>query len=136
MIKTFFKGDHTKLSPSFSAYEFDCKCDDCRATIIDLDLIDKLQKMRDSIGTKLVISSGYRCPSYQQQLRLRGYETAKGVSQHTLGKAVDVNNGVATGAELESYAREAGFKAVGVGKTWIHIDLRDDQERRWFYGKR
>lgn len=129
------KQGNLPIASNFNSNEFDCHCQDCKVTIIHPDLIIKLQKMRDEIGTKLSITSGYRCPNYQAQLRLRGYETAKGVSQHTKGMAADLTNGVANGAELESYAREASFKAVGVGKNWIHVDLRDDLVRRWFYSR-
>lgn len=116
----------------FRAAEFDCKCTDCKETLIDTELIDKLEAMRGILRSFLKITSGYRCSSYQEQLRLRGYETSVGPSQHQLGKAADITNGVSMGFELEEAARKAGFKSVGVGKDFIHVDLRPEV-RRWKY---
>jgi uncharacterized protein YcbK (DUF882 family) len=124
------------LSSNFASQEFNCPCSECKITLVDEELVAKLQKMHDDIGSKLKITSGYRCASHQKHLTMLGYETAKGVSQHQLGKAADVTNGVTPGGELEGYARDAGFKAVGVAQLWIHVDTRDDMDRRWFYTKK
>lgn len=132
MVNQYTKGCQDKLSINFKAYEFDCPCTECKITFIDSDLVSQLQKTRDYFKSKLAITSGYRCTNYQNQLRLRGYETAKGLSQHQLGKAADIANGVASGAELEEAARASGFTSVGVGKYFIHVDTRPGQ-RRWFY---
>ena len=127
------KGTDTQLSTHFTSREFDCPCSDCTKTLIDKELVSHLEAVRTSLGSVLHITSGYRCSSYQAQLKLRGYETASGISQHTLGKAADVSNGVMTGMELEGYARKVGFRAVGVGNHWIHVDMRSDKDRRWAY---
>ena len=76
---------------------------------------------------------GYRCARYQEILRRKGFETSTGISQHELGRAADITCHGLNGNDLEVYAREAGFKAVGVGARFIHVDLRDDVERRWEY---
>lgn len=41
--------------------------------------------------------------------------------------------GPLTGLELEKAARAVGFKAVGIGHNWVHLDIRMDKERRWEY---
>lgn len=135
MLFTYKKNEIQSLSLHFKTNEFQCPCSGCKSTLIDSELVEKLELLRKGMGTKLQITSAYRCPDKQKELRILGYETAKGISQHCLGKAADVTNGVARGAELEEEARKAGFKSVGVGKTWIHVDLRPE-ERRWFYAKR
>lgn len=132
MIIYYNKGEIKQLSPNFSLHEFECPCSDCKQTILDNELIKKLESMRGILGSKLTITSGYRCPNYQQQLRLRGYETAKGPSTHSQGKAADITNGVSLGGELEEAARKAGFESVGVGRNWCHVDLRPGF-RRWLY---
>lgn len=123
-----------KISEHFKVKEFFCKCKECSETLIDSELILRLERMRALTGP-LSITSGYRCQAYQDALRKAGFETATGVSQHTLGRAADVLNGVMLGAELEDCARKAGFEAVGVGRTWVHVDLRPGP-KRWFYSKR
>jgi uncharacterized protein YcbK (DUF882 family) len=138
-VKTYPKKAGVKLSDHFTSSEFDCPCDSCTETLIDERLIELLEPTRRALGAPLRINSGYRCSQYQEALRLRGYETACGISQHELGRAVDImlsGDGEATGAEIERAARAAGFKAVGVGHNWCHVDLRDDKERRWEYKSR
>lgn len=125
-----------QISDHFHSSELNCPCDVCRVTLVDTELVLRLEKLREGLGTTLTITSGYRCHNYQNELKLRGYEVASGTSQHELGKAADVTNGVALGIELEDEARKAGFLAVGVGKNWVHVDVRLDKERRWVYVKR
>lgn len=133
-VNTYQKGSNAILSTHFKSSEFDCKCPQCTETKIDSDLITLLEKIRENTGP-LKITSGYRCSHYQTELRLRGYETAVGVSQHELGRAADVTGEDTeySGAQLEQLARNAGFKAVGVGRSWVHVDLRNEKERRWTY---
>lgn len=123
------------ISKYFNKSEFLCPCGNCKDFEIDAELLEKLDAMRELHGGPLKVTSGYRCAAYQEQLKLRGYETATGVSQHTLGRAADVTDGVTPGYELEDQARKAGFKAVGVGKNWVHVDLRSDKDRKWSYVK-
>ncbi len=136
-LLTYPKDSNERLSTHFMLREFDCPCQVCVETILDSALISKLEALRAQTGP-LRINSGYRCSNYQTELRLRGYETATGVSQHTEGRAADVmsEDSRFSGVALESFARTAGFMAVGVGGTWVHVDLRDDKERRWEYTKR
>lgn len=135
MVFLYKKKENRQLSQHFNSSEFDCPCTNCKHTLIDLTMIEQLEKMRDLLGTKLVVTSGFRCPEYQQELKLKGYETAAGVSQHELGRAADVTNGVALGLELEEAASKAGFLAIGRGKHWVHVDMRTGKERRWSYAK-
>ncbi len=133
MINTYKKGSNVILSNNFTSNQFDCTCDQCKETLIDSDLVDKGDKMVLLLGTRLNINSGYRCAHKQQMLKIQGYETSKGISQHQLGKAMDISNGVATGMELAEAATLAGFRAIGRALHWVHVDLREDADRRWFY---
>ena len=133
MVKTYEKGSNTPLSNNFNSSLFDCHCDQCSTTLIDTDLINKAEKLVLLLGTKVNINSAYRCAHKQQMLRIQGLETSKGISQHQLGKAMDISNGVATGMELAEAALLAGFKAIGQASNWVHVDLRDDVVRKWYY---
>jgi len=132
-VQTYQKHQGTALSPYFTSSEFDCPCSHCSTTLIDSALADKLYLLRQAIKAPIKIGSGYRCSWYQADLRARGFETAAGVSQHELGKAVDFSSAGKTGQELETFARSVGFRAVGVASTWVHVDLREDKDRRWTY---
>jgi uncharacterized protein YcbK (DUF882 family) len=136
-LLTFRKGSDAKLSDHFTSNEFDCACNSAVCeTQIDEDLITKLEALRAQTGP-LKINSGYRCQAYQDELRARGYPTSAGPSTHSEGRAADVEptNTRLAGVTIEPLARAAGFMAVGVAPTWIHVDLRNDKIRRWTYAK-
>jgi uncharacterized protein YcbK (DUF882 family) len=131
------KGSDLYISKHFKRKEFDCKClTHCFTTIISIDLVERLEKLRGLVDAPLKITSGFRCAAYQSELRLRGYETASGVSQHELGNAVDIMSEPLTGKQLAEFAKQAGFKSIGVGHSFIHLDGRMDKERTWKYTKR
>lgn len=134
-VLQYKKKEGRKLSDHFISDEFDCPCDKCLVTLIDLTLVERLEQVRALLSAPLRINSGYRCQNYQTELKLRGYETATGISQHQLGKAADImaSEGDVSGGTLEALSRQAGFRAVGVGHSWVHVDLRDDKDRRWTY---
>lgn len=132
-MTSYPKGSDQAISENFKVNEFDCPCKGCKETVIDDDLITRLETLRKALGCPLKITSGFRCANHQAELRREGYETAKGVSQHELGRAADVMTEAHTGDQIEALARRAGFRAVGVGKHFVHLDLRADKDRRWTY---
>jgi uncharacterized protein YcbK (DUF882 family) len=87
--------------------------------------------MRKAVGP-LRITSAFRCKEHQASLRKSGILTAVGTSTHELGDAADI---LAIGKPIDVVLAEAPkhFKAIGIAKTFIHVDLRDDKERRWPY---
>lgn len=131
-ILRYKKGSKTQLSNHFKSREFDCPCNNCNFTLINKDLVSMLEGIRTSLGSPLKITSGYRCEDYQNVLKSKGYDTAKGISQHQLGNAADITNGVTPGYELEDLAQRVGFQSIGVGKKFIHVDTRPGH-RRWKY---
>ena len=120
-VKTYKKGDTTKLSKNFSVYEFRCglgsPCS-CPTTLIDDKLVEYLQKIRDHFGKPIDITSGYRCISYNSKIG-----GASG-SRHTKGQACDFQiDGVAP-LEIAQYAESIGIKGIGLYDTFVHIDTR------------
>jgi uncharacterized protein YcbK (DUF882 family) len=144
--RTYTKGDKIKLSANFDLFEFDCPCSypECTTTIVDDELVFKLQRLRDWVMRSVEITSGFRCAAHHEDLKKGGANQKKNIqdstvptvatnSQHLVGKAADIWVHGYTGAELEVEAREIGFMAVGVAKRWIHVDTRTDARRRWVY---
>lgn len=127
------KDGNKALSKYFALHEFHCPCDECEETLVEDELIVRLNKIRIYTGLPVRVTSGYRCMGHQAHLAESGAPTAVGVSQHCLGAAADIAVAGFRGLELEKVARRAGFKAVGVAENWIHVDLRDDKARRWSY---
>lgn len=131
------KGERKVLAPNFSTPEFECHCADksCVGQRISVSLVASLQKLAEDIKLPLIITSGYRCAAHQAALRASGLETAAGVSQHELGRAVDIQPRPLDGGTMKRLAERAGlyFKAIGTAKRFIHVDERSDKIRRWTY---
>ena len=123
-IKKFKKGVKSKLSKNFASTEFDCSCKKCTETLIDLDHIIKLQKLRDDLGSSIKINSGYRCPEHNANIG-----GAK-QSQHVLGTATDI---VVKDMAPDEVADSCEyFKGLGRYDSFTHIDSRDRiSKARW-----
>ena len=74
----------------FNSNEFSCKCGKCEEQMISIELVYKLECLRNLIHSPLKINEGFRCKGHQEDLKRRGYETSKGISQHELGNAADI----------------------------------------------
>lgn len=122
--------DH--LSDHFAAKEFNSKDPMCKVHMIRGDLVRRLEEVRIALDKSIYISSAYRTKEDQERLAKSGRETAKGISQHCLGAAADIYC-----SDMDALLEEVKkhFKAIGVAKTFIHVDLREDKERLWFYTK-
>jgi uncharacterized protein YcbK (DUF882 family) len=128
------KGSHDLLNPYFNQSEFQCQCHypDCIEQKISEDLLKKLTQLRQEVDHPIQITSGYRCHEHQWDLHLKGFETAKGISQHELGMASDI---IVPDVPLHLVWIKAQnyFQAIGYSNRFIHLDLRADKQRHWYY---
>jgi zinc D-Ala-D-Ala carboxypeptidase len=126
------KGERANIGKYFNTREFDCHCTlaECKEQRISATLVAKLDAVRTEYGRPITVTSGFRCQAQQAALRAQGFETATGKSTHELGHAADIQAPLMTAlaAILPQH-----FKAVGLARTWAHVDLRTDKERRWYY---
>lgn len=134
-VQTYQKTDKIQLSKNFSSREFRCglgrPCS-CTTTLIDPQLVTYLQNIRDYFGVEVIITSAYRCLSYNSSV---GGATG---SYHTKGMAADI---VVTGAEprrVAAYAEYIGVKGIGLYETaadgyFVHIDTRT--AKSFWYGQ-
>lgn len=121
-----------QLSKNFRAEEFFCPCLDCRRKgqhlLIDQDVVDMLQKMRDEIGNPLYVTTGggVRCRKYND--RIGGYPQ----SLHVTGQAADVTttldeSTIENMTWLALLADDIGFPRIGLYPysyyKFIHVDL-------------
>lgn len=127
----FDKGTDELSSHHFKLGEFECQCvyPECKDQRISLELLSKLEAMRVAFGQPITITSGYRCEKHQKDMAELGFQTAKN-SQHCLGNAADIQAKLMT--PLLSEAKNH-FKAIGIASRFLHVDLRSDKERRWYY---
>ncbi len=126
------KGEKAKLGDFFNVDNFRCQCtnDTCSQQLMSKAAVDKVVAMREELGAPIWITSAYRCAKHQQALREKGAPTAKGTSTHELGHALDIR---AKDMDMLLSLAEDHFKAIGVAKTFLHVDLRDDKKRSWTY---
>ena len=82
------------------------------------EFLDRLDKARSLSCTPYKINSGYRTREHNKKVG--------GVinSSHTIGLAADIS----AGSSVQRFAIlkgliDAGFTRIGIGKTFIHVDL-------------
>ena len=108
------------------------RCPHCDEAKFDVKFMKTLERARVRADIPFIITSGYRCKTYQDLLRSKGYETARGVSPHEKGVAVDIR---VKDGEHRSYILTSlmgvGFNRFGIGSNFIHADK--DPDRNDFY---
>ena len=106
------------LSENFKVREFACH-DGSDYVLIDLDLVDYLQQIRDHFGSPVTINSGYRSPSYN--------ESVGGASRsyHVRGQAADIVVSGVSPSEVAAYAETLGMHGIGLYSSFTHVDTRD-----------
>lgn len=102
------------LSAHFSASEF-AEHGSGKQHVIDPELLQVLERIRALRGRAVSIVSGYRSPAYNR--RIGGAPN----SQHVVGRAADLKQGVCTVEEAIS----CGARGVGHCNGWaVHVDVR------------
>ena len=117
--------------PNFSADEFTCKCDTCGGNPMDKEFLDKLQAIRTKVGFPLNITSGYRCPDYNDAISSSGRK-----GPHTTGKACDIQ--VSGGSTLFLLRASLAVGVTGVGlkqkgphsSRFVHLDVLEASPSR------
>lgn len=107
--------------PHFSPRELACKCGGkyCRGEYYhDVEFLEALEAMRSDIGAPMTLTSGHRC---------EGHNAAVGGasrSQHMLAIAGDVSLMNHDPARLARAGVRAGFRGIGFGTSFLHLDMR------------
>ena len=148
-----------KLSEHFGVDEFRCHCGTCGEPIVDLELVENLERWRAILNQDLapgqeehilLITSGCRCAAWN------GHEGGKPGSSHLYdpqagkaGKAADCWSPTRSVGEIYTAALQVeGFKGIGLappvatkdapdGKGrpgYVHVDVRPTATRaQWGY---
>jgi len=105
------------LTPHFDRSEFACKCG-CGFNQPHPELAARLEGARILLGVDLHVTSGCRC--LLQNNQVNGSRN----SLHLLGKAVDLScNTPPFRHTLLTVALQAGFTRIGIGPTFLHLDI-------------
>lgn len=132
-IKTYQRGSKEKLSANFKVSEFACHGSGCCSTVlIDEQLVEYLQQIRDHFGKPITVTSGYRCAKHNKNV---GGATN---SRHAKGQAADIGIAGVKPAEIAKYAESIGIKGIGLYETakdgyFVHIDTRTTKS--FWYGQ-
>lgn len=124
-VQTYYVSKHgsLKLSNNFTVKEFACQ-DGSDEVKIDLDLVNVLQAIRDSLNAPITITSGYRTPSHNAAVG--------GVSNsyHTKGRAADIVVAGKTTLEVAKCAESVGAHGIlrYITNNFVHVDTRDNRQ--------
>jgi len=106
-----------KLSEHFDSEEFACKCG-CGTGEISMDLVMLLENIRSVLDRPIIITSGVRCINHNSAVG--GHDN----SAHLRGMAADfaVSGGFDRRMAVDA-AVGLDVLGIGVGRTFIHIDM-------------
>jgi len=121
--KILTKNSNEKFGPFFSAHEMKCHCTlaECSITIISSKLIKCFNNLRDLVQRPLQITSGYRCPYYND------FMGGSLLSRHQVGEALDIIKPDSIDLlSFEQLALKAGFTYTKryTNPERIHCDVR------------
>ena len=125
MVYNLFRRDKVSY---FNEDEF--KCPDCGKIIVSGFLIHLLNRVREAYGKPMIVNSGYRCKKYNKKIG------GKPNSAHRRGTAADIKcTSSADRYLILLLAFEVGFKRIGIGGDFIHLDVDGElpTEVLWTY---
>ncbi len=117
----------------FKLSDFACKGDHCcnHSSPISIELLHKVDALRESWAEPLLINSGFRCNMHNSYIKGSAKE-----SMHTLGLACDVAP-VSRLHSFKEFIRDTylpflgvslnnkSFSGIGFYKTFVHLDVRN-----------
>lgn len=111
------------MSNNFTVKEFACK-DGSDTVVIDTELVNVLQKIRDYFGKPVIINSAYRTPAYNAKVG------GSSSSYHVKGMAADIKISGISSVEIAYYAQTI-TDGVGAyyyaGADFVHVDTRENR---------
>jgi len=112
----------------FPSHEFDSPDQPGSGKLMNKVLVEMLNEVREKFGKAIIINSGYRTVEHNKKVG------GKSDSSHLKRLAVDIvcSNSVDR-FKLYDILREVGFKRIGVGKTFIHVDIDKDKSPEVFW---
>lgn len=122
MIRLYRKSGE-RLSPNFRVEEFACKNGE-KVVLIDTELVEVLQSLRDMLGKPININSAYRTLAHNK--KVGGQE----LSPHLAGQAADIVCPGYPPSEIAKAAETVGFRGIGLYDTFVHVDV-NPRRCRW-----
>ncbi|GAI26456.1 unnamed protein product, partial [marine sediment metagenome] len=105
-----------------------------RYGIINLELVQKIQRVRDSLDRKIFVISGIRCPFWNTHEG--GHRNSFHLPKWGLASDLGIEKAWSRGETIKLYlaAERFGFKGLGFYGIFIHVDT-GGRISRWVYKK-
>lgn len=119
-------------SKYFGESEFKRCVPSCSLQDMNQQFMTALDALRAQAGIPLVLNCAYRSVQWDKS------KGRSGNSAHTRGKAADIRcNASATRMKIVRAALALGFKRIGIGKDYVHVDMDASlpQNVIWHYYK-
>ena len=114
----------------FNFDEFDSPDKPGSGALMDDNVLEMLDEVREKFGKPIVINSGYRTIEHNHKVG------GKSNSSHLKGLAADIKCTNSTDRfKLIYILQETGFQRIGIADTFIHVDLDFDKSQQvmWTY---
>ena len=111
---------------NFSYDEFDSPLQEGSGQLVSDELISLLDHARDLAGVPFKITSGYRVEADIYRLKKAGYKVSS-KSSHLKGLAADIACDNSTRYNILDSLMKVGFNRIGIGSTFIHVDIDPDK---------
>ena len=114
----------------FNYEEFDSPDIQGSGQLMSNEIISMLDIVRKKYGKAIDINSGFRTPKHNAEVG------GKVTSSHLKGLAVDISCTNSNDRfKLEGILREVGFTRIGMGSTFIHVDIDKEKIQKvlWTY---
>lgn len=113
----------------FTPTEFVQAVPSCQISDMNDELLERLDTARAYLGAPIRINSAYRSKEYELSHK------RSGTSSHTKGLAVDIScNTSEYRLQLIKSLFRAGFRRIGVAKSFIHVDIDKSKPHSfWLY---
>ena len=132
--KSLNKVEEEMALKHFKLSEFDSPDSKGSGKNMTRDFLKKLDRARDIANIPFLISSGFRTPQHNVNLRKQGYK-ASANSSHLKGCAADIickDSG--TRQKIVNGLIMAGFTRIGIADSFIHCDTdKDKNDAIWLY---
>lgn len=132
-MNTYKSTDSSKITDHFRVSEFRCKCGGNHDTQLDIELVNKLEKLHRALNcSKIIVNSGYRCPTHDRNVG------GNGAGKHTTGQAADIvcydkDGRIISSKIICCAAQESGFGGIAnIDNTYTatHVDTRTSN--KWY----
>jgi len=112
-----------QVSANFNTSELQCKCGLCEVQLLDAELVNKLQALRDRIGQPITVTSCYRCHAHNYNIN------GSVNSYHKQGLAADIYVDGLSVDQLAKHAASVGFTGIGAyyRSGFVHISIKSNE---------